>query len=317
MLKRWMCIGLLAMGLGHALPAAAQEPSYYVGQTRLVNADWTARKGPTGGQCIDVPYGTKALGTVLQMHPCNSALTPNQAFRLKDRELVNSRISVYAGSEERCIGFEDEGGKVNLTDCAKAPRWTLRETGQIATADLRSCIRIPDSGVLEVIDNCNPGDARTIFGSEWQMSTLVHDAGPFVLASVQYAVEGCLDIRGGSMAPGASTMWYGCHFGQNQAFNFLSTKTGKLFLTVYRDGYMLCITNVPGGGGDWTQAVPCNPWDEKQEWRKTFPASGGALSFLLVNVASGRCLDAYKPHRHVGAWFCHGGLNQQWLDFEF
>ena len=313
MLKRWMSLGLLAIGVGHVLPASAQVQPHYFGKTRLVNAEWTAQKGPTGGQCIDVPYGTKAIGTVLQMFRCHDDPATNQAFVLKDGAFENSRIAVYDGNDERCLGFEDEGGKVNITQCASAPRWTMTDRGQIATPDRQYCIRIPDSGYLELTASCNPGgspDARTVFGSEWQLSTLERAKGRYVLANLEYA--DCLDVRGASMAPGASLMRHDCHFGENQTFELLANSANQLFFTVYANGRKLCIANVRGGGGDWSQAVPCNQWDPRAAWG-ILPGQPGFHVF--VNAATGRCLDAYKRDP-VGAWECHGGLNQQWLPFE-
>lgn len=309
MLKTFLFAGLVALGLGHALPASAQAQPPYFGQTRLVNADWTARRGPTGGQCIDVPYGTKAIGTVVQMFRCHDDLAMNQAFNLKDRAFQDTRIAVYDGNDERCLGFEDEGGKVNIADCASAPRWTMTDKGQIATADLAYCIRIPDNGFLE-LDDCNPGgtpDVRTIFGSEWQMSMLaLHDDASVLFTMAHNA---CLDVRNGSKAPGASLMYYECRYTDNQSFQLLATPDNKLFISVYDNGRRLCVSQVPGGGGDWAQAVVCNRWDDRQAWRVESTKWG----YFFRNVASDRCLDAYMTSNDTGTWPCHRKLNQEWI----
>lgn len=307
MLKTLGFVGLMAIGLGHALPAHAQHD---YGWTRLVNAAWTEEKGPASGQCIDVPRESKQVGTPLSMHGCHNG--ENQRFRLMDGNFDNSRIAVYSGANERCIGFDPATGVVNITHCATAPRWRTGPT--IATPDGKSCLRVQSSGDIALVVSCNPlaPDPKTIFGSNWHMSTLGTPYGNIV-AVVNEQSFNCIDVRGESTAPGSSLIHYWCTGNDNQTIQVRGTAE-QVYFTVYADGQMLCLSNVADGGNPRsTQAVPCNRWDPRQAWNLrtgSFPSPG----FRLRNAKTGRCLDAFVHSGDVGSWeTCHDNRNQAWL----
>lgn len=307
MLKQWWCAGLLAIGLAHAGTADAQ---HYFGWTRLVNAAWTAQKGPPGGQCIDVPHESKQVGTVVSMHECHNG--ENQRFRLLDGDFQNSRIAVYSGASERCLDVAPEGGKLIIGLCANAQSWRTGPT--LAATDLQYCVRIEDNGALGVASCGDPfhPDARMVFGSNWHMSTLGSPYGK-VHALLNERRFDCLDVKGASTSPGASMLHYGCNGGANQRFSVRGI-TGEIYLTVYDNEQMLCLSNAPDPGNpERTEAVPCNRWDRRQAWQVQtgiYPAGG----YRLVNAETGRCLDAYADASWVGSWpSCHAGDTQAWL----
>lgn len=307
MLHRWMLAALVAIGLCPVPRAEAQAPTE-PGWTRLVNAAWSEVKGTRLGQCIAVPYSTKAPGTVVEMQACGNG--ENQFFQLLDGNFANSRIAVYRGADQRCLGYEPEGGKINITDCGGAPRWRSTSTGEIATTDLRSCVRVPDDGRPELVDNCAPffPEPRTAFGSNWHIETLGHPLGhAVVLVNDQFG--DCIDVATGARSPGVFTIHYACHGRPNQAFQLRGTKH-EVFLTVFTGGEMLCVSDVSGGSLDYLLVVPCDRTDRRQAWEPSLLDGGPSR---LVNVLTRRCLDGFLDSQGVGALGCTGGRNQGWL----
>lgn len=310
MIGRILLAGLFALGLVHALPVAAQP---YYGPTRLVSATWSEEKGPTGGQCVDVPGESKAIGTVLSMHACHNK--PNQFFELLEPSLESARIAVYSGRDQRCLGYQAPAGKVILVQCPGAPRWSATASGYIATDDLKHCMWIGNDGRLELLPSCPSAthpEPRAVFGSNWQMATLARPYGN-VVAVVSEAFRKCIDVRGGAKGPGSALMYYTCTGNPNQTLD-VRGDAGAMFLLVYRDRELLCLSNVADGGNPAsTQAVPCNRKDPRQQWNRRpdpFPTPG----LRLRNARTGRCLDAFANSRDdVGSWPCHGDRNQAWL----
>jgi hypothetical protein len=74
-----------------------------------------------------------------------------------------------------------------------------------------------------------------------------------------------------------------------------------------------CLDIEKTDNGAWAMAADCGGSDQ-QRWQLTRTSND---QYLVVNLATGECLDAEKASRDDGArilqWTCHDGNNQHWL----
>jgi Ricin-type beta-trefoil lectin domain len=118
-----------------------------------------------------------------------------------------------------------------------------------------------------------------------------------------------LDVRGGSLEPGAAVVqWYG-HGGANQRWNFVELGDGTQQIVNQKSSMCLTTSGKPG--------APLFQWPctgaPGQRWKGDLPRAAYS-GMPLKNPASGLVLDVYGGWRSAGtpltAWYPNGGMNQ-------
>lgn len=114
----------------------------------------------------------------------------------------------------------------------------------------------------------------------------------------------CLDITGGSEAPGTATIIWDCHSQVNQRWSLPASGD----LRVFDDRQCLEAENGGVTAGTRALIVACTGGAE-QQWSYT-------ANRALVHKKSGLCLDVRGLKTAAGSevrlWTCNGGTNQQW-----
>lgn len=315
-MRKWHVIAcLLVLGLLGVLPTTVAAQSHYYGWSRITNDMLGVVFGPDEGMCVDVPRGSKTVGTVVITYRCHD--DKNQKFRLLDQAFA-SRIAVYEGADQRCLNYGPRDGfnVVFIDNCANAPRWQvdLVHINPVGVPDV--CLAVsPVFGFLTV-SQCLARDAEA-FGHNWGVSMLARLGGARTLRSVAN-LNACVDVRGGSTSPGASVLHYTCHGGANQFIQVHRVdwlKGNMVMLSVYQGGQQLCLANTTNNNLDAVEAVPCNPSQVNLIWESAVDIgnSGIGAQTTFVNAETRRCMTAYTgKSKWVGTQPCNGQNNQKW-----
>lgn len=278
-------MALLAGAAGWLLPANAEisgmQKTYDFSPSRIVAL--------SKNKCVDVPQGTTKEGTVLILWDCHNG--SNQFFRAKDINLAHTRIAVYSGESERCLGVTPSAAdlyRVQIESCSNpgVAYWRIESDGVLRTTFREGGEACASSGLGQFIVTACRGDWSELqFGTNWSLPAEMGGFGTIVNQHRK-----CLDVSGASKKPGAKVISYSCHGSDNQRFQLHGTPDRAL-ISVYQQGERLCVSSA---GTAAVQALPCNAFDRRQVWRtQDYFVRGVPLGiFSLVNNATGRCLDS-------------------------
>jgi hypothetical protein len=301
---------LLPLGIAFGVFVAPEVRADATLPSRIISGFWSEGIPGDGGQCLDVRKSSTSPGAELILHGCHNG--DNQSFRLKDQSLDSSRIAVYSGGKELCVGYTYKDGwqKVVTTGCGSAPAWKVRSDGKIQILDtppsVETCLEVQPYFRFMIVMSCHLAVAN--LGANWSLPP--RQQGPLYAPHNMRSVfnpNECLDVLKQSRNPGTPVLHFRCHTPRTSGQTFqLWGEIGQAMLSVYQGREMLCISNL---GTHKIRTVPCNPADLRQRWNM---ASGNG--FELTNYYTQRCLDASRSSRDAITWPCNGvALNQRWI----
>jgi hypothetical protein len=303
---KWLLLPALAIG---GVVAPLQAGANVSMSSRIASAYWSEAIGNDSGQCLDVHKSSTKAETQLILYGCHNG--DNQSFRLKDGNLESSRIAVYTGSKELCLGARLRNGwhRVMTERCSTAPSWKAGRDGRLQLLHSPlvgdTCMEVHPQSRHMVLMPCSWSNAS--FGTNWTLP----DAQPGPLLAphtVKPLVnpDECLDVHRQGRNPGTKMLHARCvRGGAHQLFQVRGDKA-QAMLTVYQGKEMLCVANV---GGPTMRVIPCNPVDLRQRWNVF---SAGANFYTLTNYRTQWCLDVSKASDATTA-ACSGSARQAWL----
>jgi hypothetical protein len=267
---------------------------------------------------MDVTGGSTAPGAELILWPCHNGA--NQFFRLQQNRTNNTRIAVYEGGVERCLGHASRthpGGSTNTwhkivtMPCASAPAWTVHANGdiQLLTAPpfaYETCISVQPNYKFMYLTPCmfrNEG-----FGTNWTLPAGQRTHGQSLLSYGTTYV--CLDVWRQGRSPGTAVVHHACNGGAHQRFE-IRGNADEAMLSVYEGREMLCLSNLSTSK---VRAVACNEHDPRQRWYAgTSGTWNGFPVYQFHNYKTQQCLDASRSSKDAITWPCHTGTNQRWV----
>jgi fructan beta-fructosidase len=247
-------------------------------------------------RCVDLDVASSTL----QMYKCNSnndRATNNQAWLLRS----DGTIVGYGG---RCITARGtgNGAAIGVDTCAPAnpaQQWKQGNYGRLVNVGSQRCLDARATFANQ--DPLQLYDCLGTFNQEW--------LGPEIVSSIQTTGPGtkyCVDFDGSG-----TVNTYECNYQPWQTWRLGSDGT----LREQRLGNCLQAAGTANNAKVFAAACPASggtpPTSEK--W---YRGANGAL----VNVASGRCLDAdlspvtgtYANSRQLQIYDCLGTPNQKW-----
>lgn len=318
-MRKWLLlVCLLLAGVGHVPDASAQATIPYLGWSRITNGAMGPVLGPDVGMCVDVPRSAKTVGTVLTLFPCHQGQAANQLYKLEDGVHAATRISVFTGADQRCLGYRtgaDGTTRVVIDLCATAPQWRIDKARIHPVALADACMAAHPVDRFLTVGPCEGRDGER-FGSNWGLSQLQQLGEPRQLRSAAGGFTTCVDVEGASRAPGTSLIHYTCGGGDNQwlrAHRVDWVAGEAVMLSVYSAGETLCLVNLTHARVDAVEAAPCDLGWSAFYWRTNVPLGAGTVQARFQNWLTGRCLTAYQDKsRSVGSQPCDDKLDKQW-----
>ncbi|GIH08291.1 hypothetical protein Rhe02_63580 [Rhizocola hellebori] len=249
-------------------------------------------KGHESGLCIDVPGGSQANSTPVNLWDCSGGA--NQSWT----STPAGQLTIFGG---KCLDVRSSGTAngtvVQIYDCnnSGAQQWSVNGDGSVVNPASGKCLDAFDHGLANgtglIIWTCS-GSAN----QKWARNPV-----PGVLKGQQSGR--CVDVPNSNQANGTRPALWDCHGAANQIW----TSSVSNQLVVFG---LKCLEAAGGSSADGTavRSWDCNG-SAAQQWRVRSDGS-------VVGVASGKCLDATGQGTANGTllviWPCTGAANQRW-----
>jgi hypothetical protein len=288
---------------GPCIPPEPPAPVEVVPVTQLLK-----RNSPN--LCIDVPGGTEALGTQLQIRTCNRR--PEQTWLVNPKG--NDEYEIRRAGTNLCVdvlnGDPFPGQLVTQFDCndTAAQRFNVEPlTGgaQIRNINTNQCVSVVGGANssfarLELRD-CNGSDAQAFHMD-------VPSLPPINQFTKKESPDMCIDVRDGSMAALARIQLWGCNHTNAQLFRLVNKAPGQF--EIRRGGTNLCI-DTPGGASLHQPLVQSTCNSSAGQRFHAEPLPGGVQ---LRRVGTNLCADVVNNSNDFGVdinlFTCNGTAAQ-------